>query len=55
MKLVALVLISDVCHLVRLAARGGLYSILVSRLDGILTDVLPGCSVAQGMIGASAR
>ena len=50
----AIAVIVLICYLSGLAARGGVFSSQVGKLDGFLIDVMPGYAVAKGMLGSVA-
>ncbi len=54
-NIVALVLILVICYLAGLAARMGLMSSRLERLDGLLIDFIPGYAVTKSVIGSVAQ
>lgn len=53
-NIIALVLILAVCFAAGLAARSGMFSRRVDRLDSVLIDVMPGYAVAKGVVAGVA-
>lgn len=54
-NIIAIVVILAVCFAAGLAARKSFFSHRMSKLDGILIDIMPGYAVAKGMIGSMSR
>lgn len=54
-NILALLLIVLVCYLAGLAARRGILSAKMEKVEGFLIDALPGYAVAKGMIGSVAK
>ena len=54
-NIIALILILLVCYLAGLAARIGLLSSRLERLDGLLIDFVPGYAVTKSVIGSVAQ
>ncbi|WP_425044433.1 hypothetical protein [Primorskyibacter sp. S87] len=52
---IAIGLIVLVCYLAGMAAKRGLMSTRMEKLDGLLVDVIPGYAIAKGMIGSVAQ